>query len=115
MSVVANVAINVDSRGATQQLRAVQQGAQATSQAFNLLSSAAAAFGAGFALSKVIADVKELDTNLRRLNTVGVDVGKISPALAKLNSELTMEELLLWSAYFELSNDEQEAAMRRRR
>jgi hypothetical protein len=35
--------------------------------------------------------------------------------LAKLNAELTMEELLLWSAYFDLQNDEQEAAMRRRR
>jgi len=33
MSVVANVAINVDSSGATQQLRAVQQGAQATDSA----------------------------------------------------------------------------------
>jgi TP901 family phage tail tape measure protein len=48
----------------------------------------AAAFGAGFALTKVIADVKELDTNLRRLGTVGVDVAKISPALSKLSDEL---------------------------
>jgi TP901 family phage tail tape measure protein len=155
VSVVANVAINVDSRGAVSKLRQVQQGAQATSQAvdklnattaatndkfkiaangikyftdaagraraengrfltiaeraaagirnqgnaaqqasgqFNLLKNAfsglAAAFGAGFALTKVIADVKELDTNLRRLGTVGVDVAKISPALSKLSDEL---------------------------
>ena len=39
MSVVANVAINVDSSGATQQLRAVQQGAQATSQAVDKLNA----------------------------------------------------------------------------
>jgi TP901 family phage tail tape measure protein len=155
VSVVANVAINVDSRGAVSKLRQVQQGAQATSQAvdklnattaatndkfkiaangikyftdaagraraengrfltiaeraaagirnqgnaaqqasgqFNLLKNAfsglAAAFGAGFALTKAIADVKELDTNLRRLGTVGVDVAKISPALSKLSDEL---------------------------
>jgi len=43
MSVVANVAINVDSRGATQQLRAVQQGAQATSQAVDKLNATTAA------------------------------------------------------------------------
>jgi len=43
VSVVANVAINVDSRGATQQLRAVQQGAQATSQAVDKLNATTAA------------------------------------------------------------------------
>lgn len=88
MSVVANVAINVDSRGATQKLREVQVGAKATEQAFNALTQAAAAFGAGFAISKVIADVRELDTNIRRLATVGVDVAKINPALSALSKEL---------------------------
>jgi TP901 family phage tail tape measure protein len=88
VSVVANVAINVDSRGATQKLREVQVGAKATEQAFNALTSAAAAFGAGFAIGRVIQDVKELDTNLRRLGTVGVDVGRISPALSSLSKEL---------------------------
>lgn len=88
MSVVANVAINVDSRGATQKLREVQVGAKATEQAFNALTSAAAAFGAGFAISRVIQDVKELDTNIRRLATVGVDVAKINPALSSLSKEL---------------------------
>ena len=43
MSVVANVAINVDARGATQQLRAVQQGAVATSQAVDKLNATTAA------------------------------------------------------------------------
>jgi tape measure domain-containing protein len=43
MSVVANVAINVDSSGATQQLRAVQQGAAATGQAVDKLNATTAA------------------------------------------------------------------------
>ena len=88
MSVVANVAINVDSRNAVSNLRQVQTQAGATERAFGALQSAIGALGAGFALTKVIADVKELDTNLRRLGTVGVDVGKISPALSKLSAEL---------------------------
>jgi TP901 family phage tail tape measure protein len=70
----------------------VQTQSQATERAVEGLSRAfgglAAAFGAGFALTKVIADVRELDTNLRRLGTVGVDVGKISPALSALSKEL---------------------------
>jgi hypothetical protein len=35
--------------------------------------------------------------------------------LVRLNQEVTMEELLLWSAYFELQNEEQERRMKRRR
>jgi len=88
VSVVANVAINVDSRGAVGQLKAVQTQAQLTERAFGGLQQAIGALGVGFALSKVISDVKELDTNLRRLTTVGVNVAKISPALAKLSDEL---------------------------
>ena len=92
MSVVANVAINVDSSNAVSKLRQVQTQSQQAERAVEGLSRAfgglAAAFGAGFALTKVIADVKELDTNLRRLGTVGVDVAKISPALSKLSDEL---------------------------
>jgi TP901 family phage tail tape measure protein len=88
VSVVANVAINVDSRGAVSKLREVQTQAQSTEKAFGALQSAIGALGVGFALTKVIADVKELDTNLRRLGTVGVDVARISPALSKLSDEL---------------------------
>jgi tape measure domain-containing protein len=43
VSVVANVAINVDSRGAVSKLRQVQQGAQATSQAVDKLNATTAA------------------------------------------------------------------------
>jgi hypothetical protein len=34
--------------------------------------------------------------------------------LAKLNREMTLEELFLWSTYFELYNEEQEAEIKRR-
>jgi TP901 family phage tail tape measure protein len=155
VSVVANIAVNVDSRNAVSKLKQVQQGAQATSQAvdklnattaatsdkfkiaangikyftdaagraraengrflttaeraaagirnqgnaaqqasgqFNLLKNAfsglAAAFGAGFALTKVIADVKELDTNLRRLGTVGGNVAALDKGLGALSDRL---------------------------
>jgi hypothetical protein len=36
-------------------------------------------------------------------------------SLVRFNQEVTMEELLLWSAYFELQNEEQERRMKRRR
>jgi hypothetical protein len=36
-------------------------------------------------------------------------------SLVRLNQEVTMEEMLLWSAYFELQNEEQERRMKRRR
>ncbi len=35
--------------------------------------------------------------------------------LARLNNEVTLEELLLWSSYFDLQNEEQERRMKRRR
>jgi TP901 family phage tail tape measure protein len=88
VSVVANVAINVDSRDAVSKLRQVESQAATTERAFGALQSALGALGVGFALTKVIADVKELDTNIRRLATVGVDVAKINPALSALSKEL---------------------------
>jgi hypothetical protein len=36
-------------------------------------------------------------------------------SLARLNAEVTMEELLIWSTYFDLLNEEQERRMKRRR
>ena len=88
MSVVANVAINVDSRNAVTQLRQVETRAKATERAFGALQQAVAAFGAGFALTKVIADVKELDTNLRRLATVGGNVQALDKGLGALSKQL---------------------------
>lgn len=34
--------------------------------------------------------------------------------LARLSAEITLEELVLWDAFFSLQNDEMEAARRRR-
>jgi TP901 family phage tail tape measure protein len=66
--------------------------AQQASGQFNLLKNAfsglAAAFGVGFALTKVIADVKELDTNLRRLGTVGGNVAALDKGLGALSDRL---------------------------
>ena len=36
-------------------------------------------------------------------------------SLAKLNQEITPEELIIWSLYFEIQNENQEKAMKRRR
>jgi hypothetical protein len=36
-------------------------------------------------------------------------------SLARLNAEVTLEELLIWSSYFEIQNEEQERQMKRRR
>jgi hypothetical protein len=36
-------------------------------------------------------------------------------SLVRLNQEVTLEELLLWSSYFDLQNEEQERRMKRRR
>jgi TP901 family phage tail tape measure protein len=88
VSVVANVAINVDSRGAVSKLRQVQTQAQSTEKAFGALQSAIGALGVGFALTKVIADVKELDTNLRRLGTVGGNVAALDKGLGALSNRL---------------------------
>jgi hypothetical protein len=35
--------------------------------------------------------------------------------LVRLKAELTLEELLLWSAYFDVTNEEQERRMKQKR
>lgn len=106
MSVVANVAINVDSRGAVGQLKAVQQGAQSTSQAvgklnattersaaelqaqgraaqqasgkFNGLRNAIASLGAGLALRKSFVDASELESAQSRIGLLVKNFGQLS-------------------------------------
>ena len=85
MSVVANVAINVDSRNAVAQLQRFEN---ATKSAAAGVTGLVASLGAGFALTKVIADVKELDTNLRRLGTVGGNVAALDKGLGALSDRL---------------------------
>jgi len=36
-------------------------------------------------------------------------------SLVRLKSEITLEELLLWSVYFDVTNEEQERRMKQRR
>jgi hypothetical protein len=36
-------------------------------------------------------------------------------SLARLNQEVTLEELLIWSSYFELQNEEQDRRMKQSR
>jgi hypothetical protein len=36
-------------------------------------------------------------------------------SLAKLNQEVTLEELLIWSSYFDLQNEEQERRLKQKR
>jgi TP901 family phage tail tape measure protein/lambda family phage tail tape measure protein len=66
----------------------LQTQAQSTEKAFGALQSAIGALGVGFALTKVIADVKELDTNLRRLGTVGGNVAALDKGLGALSDRL---------------------------
>lgn len=74
MSVVANVAINVDSRGATQKLREVQSQSQATERAVGSLGSSigklAAALGAIEAARFVFVKTAELESQARSLQVL---------------------------------------------
>jgi len=36
-------------------------------------------------------------------------------SLVRLNAEVTMEELMIWAAYFDLTNEEQERRLKQRR
>jgi tape measure domain-containing protein len=72
VSVVANVAINVDSRGAVSKLRQVQQGAQATQRAFGALQSAIAGIGVASIAAqtlKAAASFNDLQTRLKLLTS----------------------------------------------
>lgn len=74
MSVVANVAINVDSRGATQKLREVQSQATATERAIGGLGSAigklAAAFSVIQAAKFVFVSTAEIESQTRSLQVL---------------------------------------------
>jgi TP901 family phage tail tape measure protein len=89
---VATVDIQVNSQGAVRSLNQVGVASKNTQSALQKLDgvvgSLAASFAAGFAINRIISDVKELDTNIRRLGTVGVNVAKINPALSALSDRL---------------------------
>ncbi len=88
MSVVANVAINVDSRDATQKLRAIQGQAQQTERAFGGLTAAAgklaAAFSAIQAAKFVFAKTAELESQTRSLQVLTGSAQKATQIIREL-------------------------------
>ena len=93
MSVVANVAINVDSRNAVSKLREVQAQAATTERAFNGVTAAAGklatAFGALQAFKFVFAKTAELESQTRSLEVLtgsAEKAGKIIKELQQLGA-----------------------------
>ncbi len=88
MSVVANVAINVDSRNAVSKLREVQSQAGATEKAFNGIAAAAGklaiAFGALQAFKFVFAKTAELESQTRSLEVLTGSAEKAAQIIKKL-------------------------------
>ena len=88
MSVVANVAINVDSRGAVGKLRDVQNQAQATERAFGGLGAAvgklAAAFGGIQAARFVFAKTAEIESQTRSLQVLTGSAQKAKQIIEEL-------------------------------
>ena len=74
--------------GIQKQAAAARGASGAIGSLTNKVAGLASSLAAGFAINKIISDVKELDTNIRRLGTVGIDVQKINPALAALSDRL---------------------------
>jgi TP901 family phage tail tape measure protein len=89
---VSNVELRVDARQALNSLQQVNRATGQLDGAVNQLQRSfagiAASFAGGFALSKIISDVKELDTNIRRLGTAGGDVSALDKNLSALGDRL---------------------------
>ena len=88
MSVVANVAINVDSRGAVSKLRQVQQGAQQTERAVGGLGAAigklAVAFAGVQAIKFVFTQAAQLQTQARSLEILAGSAEKAGKIIKEL-------------------------------
>ena len=88
MSVVANVAINVDSRGAVGQLRAVEQQAKTTEKAFGGITGAIGKLGIAFAgiqaAQFIFAKTAELESQTRSLQTLTGSAEKAGQIIKEL-------------------------------
>jgi tape measure domain-containing protein len=90
VSVVANVAINVDSRGAVQQLRAVQSQAKITEKAFDGIANAIGKLGIAFsaiqAVQFIFAKTSELESQTRSLQTLTGSAEKAGQIIKELQA-----------------------------
>jgi len=88
VSVVANVAINVDSRGAVGQLRAVEQQAKTTEKAFGGITGAIGKLGIAFAgiqaAQFIFAKTAELESQTRSLQTLTGSAEKAGQIIKQL-------------------------------
>lgn len=88
MSVVANVAINVDSRNAVSQLKAVQAQSQQTERAFGGVAAAAGKLAAAFSLIQaakfVFAKTAELESQTRSLQVLTGSAQKAGQIIKEL-------------------------------
>jgi hypothetical protein len=57
---------------------------------------------------------RELSKDNLLLLQLGV-AKELGYSLARLNQEVTLEELLIWSSYFDLQNEEQDRRLKQRR
>jgi TP901 family phage tail tape measure protein len=89
---VAVVDVRVDSSSAVRNLQQLDAASKRSQSAIDGLSSRVLGLGAalagGIAIQRVIRDATELDRNIRRLGTVGMEIDKINPALSRLSQEL---------------------------
>ena len=95
MSVVANVAINVDSSGAVSKLRQVQGQAQQTERAFGGVAAAvgklAIAFAGIQAARFVFVKAAELESQTRSLQVLTGSAQKAGQIIKELQQELRMK------------------------
>ena len=85
MSVVANVAINVDAKGAAQELNKVDTAAKGLSGSFGALQAAVAALGLGLAI-KSIADVgNQSEASKIKLQALTAQYGELNQAGASVD------------------------------
>lgn len=84
MSVVANVAINVDARGAAGELRKVDNAAGQLNQTFDALKAAVAALGIGVAIKQIIDVGNESQKSKIQIQALTAQYGELNQASASI-------------------------------
>ena len=105
MSVVANVAINVDTRGAAGELRKVDDASKQLNKSFDGLKTAVAALGLGLAI-KSIADVgnesQKSKIQIQALTAQYGDLGKATESIARIQKVLGISAIDAREGYGQL-------------